>query len=224
MLPLDLIKKVQAAVKNKLKGSGSFKTPFLNLIVLLFLGVALMVLSHLFSGGSHSKSPPLSDVTQTSTTSANSSDAAKPTALLNKKKDQPQTLDEYATYYEDRLTSILDSMAGISNAKVLVTLESGPEQVYQQDIKTTEQRTTERDSNGGTRSIVNQTSDSSLVTIDQGNGQKAPILVTQKGPTFKAILIVANGVGRPTAQERIKNAVSTVLDVPSYKVSVQERK
>ncbi|WEG14312.1 stage III sporulation protein AG [Pullulanibacillus sp. KACC 23026] len=220
MSPQEMWKKILAAVSTKTGKSP--KKPLKNLLILLGIGIALMLLSHFYSGGVKPKTQATAETAGTQTSSDKG--ASQPASLLKKTSDHPQTMDEYASYYEDRLKSMLDSMAGISNAKVLVTLSSGPEQVYQQDVKTSDQKTTEHDSNGGTRSTVNKSDDSSLVTIDQGNGQKSPILVTEKGPTVKAILVVANGVTRPSAQERVINAVSTVLDVPSYKVSVQERK
>jgi stage III sporulation protein AG len=197
------------------------KTPLKHLILLLVLGIALMLISHFYTGGARMKpvtSPTVAPVTK------QSGQAMKQASLLKSSGSSPNTIDEYEGYYEDQLENILNSMAGISNVKVLVTLSTGPEKVYEVNKQTTNQQTTEQDSNGGTRTTSNQTTNESLATINQGSGGNTPILITQRGPTFKAILVVANGVDHPAAQERVINAVSTVLDVPSYKVSVQERK
>lgn len=191
-----------------------------SLIVLLGLGIALMLLSHLYSGAHKTTSTSLN----ASTSKTSKQGPTQPASLLQSNhSNTPQTLNDYETYYEDRLTKMLDNMAGISNASVMVTLSTGPEKVYQQDTKTSDQRSTQHDSSGGTQTTTNQTTDKTTVMVNQ-NGQNGPILITQKGPSFKAILVVANGVSHPSMKERVINAVSTVLDVPSYKVSVQERK
>lgn len=197
------------------------KTPLKHLITLLGLGIALMLISHFYSGGAKVK--PSASPTAVSVTKQ-SGQVTKQASLLKSSEGSPKTIDDYESYYENRLENILNSMAGISNVKVLVTLSTTPEKVYEVNKKTTKEQTTEQDSNGGTRSTTNETTDESLATINQGSGGDTPILITQRGPTFKAILVVANGVEHPAAQERVVNAVSTVLDVPSYKVSVQERK
>jgi stage III sporulation protein AG len=220
MSPQKLWEKLSQLILQK-SSSKKKKAPLKQLILLLVLGITLMLISHIYSGGARmmgATSPTGAPVTK------QSGQAIKQASLLKSNGSSPKTIDEYESYYEGRLENILNSMAGISNVKVLVTLSTGPEKVYEVNKQTTNQQTTEQDSNGGTRTTSNQTTNQSLATINQGSGGDAPILITQRGPNFKAILVVANGVDRPAAQERVINAVSTVLDVPSYKVSVQERK
>lgn len=219
MSPQQIWKKVVEQLSSK--QSGKAKGRIKNLLILLGLGIGLMLLSHLYSGGTKTKMVTTSSPTA-QTQPQPKSKQAQQASLLKSQSNSPQTLDEYATYYEDQLTKMLDSMAGISNARVMVTLSTGPEKVYQQDVKSTNQNTIQHDSNGGTQTTKNQTKDQTTVMVNQ-NGQNGPLLITQKGPTFKAILVVANGVSHPAMKERVVNAVSTVLDVPSYKVSVQER-
>ncbi len=221
MSPIELWKKVMESVSSRTPKKA--KKPIKNLIILMGLGVALMLISNFYSAHQNQTKQDVA-ATPTSGSAKQTSSEVKPASILKSKSNEPKTMDEYASYYEERLTSMLNSMAGLSNAKVLVTLSTGPENVYQQDSKTTDQRTVQHDSNGGTSTTTNQSNDETMVTIDQGNGQKGPLLVTQKGPTVKAILVVANGVTQPAEKERVIDAVSTVLDVPSYKVSVQERK
>jgi len=220
MSPQKLWEKFNQLISQK-SSTNKRKAPLKHLITLLVLGIALMLISHLYTGSSRLKQAAPSSVVPVT---KQSGQATKQASLLKASGSSPKTIDDYESYYENRLENILNSMAGLSNVKVLVTLSTAPEKVYEVNKKTTNQQTTEEDSNGGTRTTTNQTTDESLATINQGSGGNTPILITQRGPTFKAILVVANGVDRPSAQERVVNAVSTVLDVPSYKVSVQERK
>ena len=62
-------------------------------------------------------------------------------------------------------------------------------------------------------------SDENIVIIDGGNG-KGPVLVTKRSPIVEGVVVVADGVQSPTVKNWIKDAASSVLNVPSYKVVV----
>ncbi|WP_051263337.1 stage III sporulation protein AG [Tuberibacillus calidus] len=198
--------------QNKDSNTKKKKPPFSTLVILLVAGIGLMLLSHFYGAGSKSPSASPANAEPQSLSDEVSS-------FKNNEKKSFETMQDYAAYYEENLKNILDKVMGVSNVNVWITLSTSEQNVYEKDDKTNQTRTNEQDRNGGTRETTETNRDESIVIVDGGNG-KGPLIVTKRSPIVEGVVVVADGVENPTVKNWIKDAASSVLNVPSYKVIV----
>ena len=122
---------------------------------------------------------------------------------------------------EGRLAAILGAVDGAGSVQVTVTLQSGAEHVYAQNVNKQDQTTQEKDQSGGnsTTNEVNEQDD--LVLLQSGNGgSSTPVVVKELHPEIAGVLVLAEGANNPGLKEKLMQAVETVLDIPSYRVMV----
>lgn len=112
----------------------------------------------------------------------------------------------YADETEKRLCETLTEIEGVGKAKVMLTITSTEEYVYAESIK----------------SGASQT-ENSYVIIDKGS-QKEALVKKINNPAISGVLIVCEGGDDPKVCERIYNAVSTALNIPTNKIYVAEMK
>jgi stage III sporulation protein AG len=145
---------------------------------------------------------------------------AKPVSTNTGKQvaNKPAADTEEARYSKE-LEKILSKVMGVRNVSVLVTFDTTEQTIYQENVKTTQNQTQEIDQNGGKRQVNNTQKDEQVVTIDNGT-KKLPVISGKKKPEIRGVLIVAEGAETPTIKAWIMDAVSTVLDIPTYKVKV----
>ena len=117
-----------------------------------------------------------------------------------------QTSNTYIECTQNRLSEILMSIEGVGKAKVLVNLSSTEEYVYAEEYKQ------------GSNSTENE-----IVIIDSGSNKEA-LLKKIKVPEISGILIVCEGGDDPKVCEKVYQAVSTALKIPSSRVYVAEMK
>lgn len=179
--------------KNFFSGLSSKKATTI-ILVLGLAGIALLFLSEFIGQGSNSSGKP------------NSSSA---------------TTQEYEAQIEHRLEEIIGQINGVGRVKVLVTIESGVENVYETDNKGSADET----KNGGDSSGQVQqstTSESSHVIIDDGNGGQKALLTTQLQPKILGVVVVCDGGNNPDVKENVIDSVSTALGVPTNRISVNK--
>lgn len=212
MSPRELFSRIFPNQSNDHKNkNGNKKPPYQTLVLLLIFGIGLMLFSH-FYGSSSGKGSSLEV-------------GAKPISVtgdintLKNEKKTFNTMQDYAAYYEENLKNILEKVMGVSNVNVWITLSTSEQNIYEKDNKTGQTHTSEADHNGGTRETTENSRDENIVIIDGGNG-KGPVLVTKRSPIVEGVVVVADGVQSPTVKNWIKDAASSVLNVPSYKVVV----
>lgn len=112
----------------------------------------------------------------------------------------------YADETEKRLCETLTEIEGVGKAKVMLTITSTEEYVYAESVKS------------GTSQTEN-----SYVIIDKGS-QKEALVKKINNPAISGVLIVCEGGDDPKVCERIYNAVSTALNIPTNKIYVAEMK
>jgi stage III sporulation protein AG len=218
MSPRDLFETIKSRLftdntKGMSSTKGKRKSPLSTLIILFVFGVTLMLISHIYGSQLKEKSPPAH---QTAETASVAKDVA---TFKSQGKKSFNSMEDYATYYEERLKEILNKVMGVSDVDVMITLETSTQNVYEKDENVDQTHTTEEDHSGGTRESIQKKQENKVVIIDGGSG-KGPIVVTKKSPVVQGVFVVAKGVENPTIKSWIVEAVSSVLDVPSYKVIV----
>lgn len=124
--------------------------------------------------------------------------------------------------YEDELKSSLEEMLGVNNVTVLVDLDSSDQQILATDKSVQTQTTEESDKNGGHQTIDSNTTNEKPV-IENNNNQE-PIVVETKKPVIRGVLVVAKGAEDIEVKKSIVDAVTRVLDVPSFRVAVEPKK
>lgn len=167
---------------------GDWKT---KLIVLLgLLGMALILLAQITSKEKH----PAQDTPQDTDTAQ-------------------FTLGEYQAQLESRLGSIIASIDGVGQARVMITLEHGGESIYATEEKSSVDKASEE---GGYK----QDRQYSYVMVDTGYGEKQPLVKTQTPPKVQGVVIVCEGADDILVQERLTNVVTTALHIPTTRVCV----
>lgn len=119
---------------------------------------------------------------------------------------------------EDKLASILGSIQGAGECRVMVTLENGVEYVYATEQKTNTDRQEDSDSDSN-KVIQRDDSEKSVIVIDTDSGRQG-LLVTEVQPTVKGVVVVCEGGSDEEVRERIVQAVTVALNISSKRVCV----
>lgn len=155
-------------------------------VLLLFAGIAALLLSEL--------------------TAADKAAFAETTSA-----SKAEDTDEYAIRLEERLTSIISSIEGAGSTKVMVTLESGSEDVYLHDYNYGENIDP-----SGKNSLERK---DEYVIVDGLSGEQG-IVVRIAEPKVRGVAVVCEGGGSDVVREQIISAVTALLDISSARVSV----
>lgn len=182
------------------------------LIILACVGVILLIISQLFSAHKQSVVNERNPLTQTD---------SKPIEPVSTQNSNDPLLELEQAYQTD-LAAMLEEIAGISNVEVMVNLDATSEMIYEKNLIVGTQTTVESDQGGGTRNIDDLTEEQQVVIIRQGD-QEVPLVVQNKKPTVRGVLVVANGVEQIQTKEWAIEAVSRVLNVPPHRISIMPR-
>ena len=140
-------------------------------------------------------------------------------------KEQPAAGDDLTPVeeqLESRLEAALSAVDGAGSVQVTVTLKSGVENVYAQNVNKQDQTIQEKDQSGGGNSTTNEVNEQdNLVLLQSANGgSDTPVVVKELSPEIAGVLVLAEGANNPGLREKLVQAVETVLDIPSYRVMV----
>ena len=129
--------------------------------------------------------------------------------------------EDYATYLEEKLASMLEGSSGLSEVEVMITWKTSEEQVVEKDMTAERSATEERDSAGGTRS--QNSSRTEYATIFQSGSDGTPFVVKTIPPQAEGVLIVAKGAGRDGMTTEITQIAQALFGVEAHKVRVLEK-
>lgn len=118
---------------------------------------------------------------------------------------------EYSEKLEQRLISIISSIDGAGATKVMVTLESGGEDIYLHDFDYGENADP-----SGKNSVERK---DEYVIIDGSSGEQG-IVVRRAEPKVRGVAVVCEGGGSEQVRAQIIEAVTALLDISSARVSV----
>lgn len=129
---------------------------------------------------------------------------------------------EIESRYEKDLQAMLNNIDGVSDAEVMVNLNSSNVKVYEKNTSIGKQFTEEIDKSGGERSIDDETEENEIVFVRQGD-REVPLLIQTNKPDVKGVLIIAKGAHNMEIKKWIIDSVSKVLDVPTHRISVMPK-
>ncbi|OAT74616.1 stage III sporulation protein AG [Parageobacillus thermoglucosidasius] len=209
---LDFIKRLFLPEK---KETGEQKrTPFSYMFLLLLAGIALMVMSHFAKEEkvvSTNKGKVEEHVQQ-----------AEP--VFGQKQDaKSKIIAAYEQRYEEQLKTALEAIEGVEDVTVVVNIDTTETKILEKNRVTQHQTTEETDREGGKRKIENQSTNEEVVVIRDGD-RETPIVLTTKKPEIRGVLVVAKGADNLQIKKWIVEAVTRVLNVPSYRVAVLPKK
>lgn len=130
----------------------------------------------------------------------------------------------YEKQLDSQLQLMLDQIAGISNALVMVRADATTSERLGENV-TTSRSTTNQGSGGGQQTTVTTSSQSQsqLVTVSGQNGAQVPVVTQQQLPHIAGVLVVAKGVDVVQMESEITSAVQDVLGIPAYEITVLPR-
>ena len=114
--------------------------------------------------------------------------------------------DAYRTDLETRLAALLTRMDGVGTVTVMLTVSGSAEQVYAEEVK----------ESGSDRSAQRE---SSPVLTRNGSGESALIAET-RFPQVTGAAVLCTGGAHAAVRERVTQAVSTVLGLPTSQIYV----
>lgn len=181
-------------------------------LVLGLVGALLLIISNIFSDEDIDEA----EMNMGSTPEQQTENISKSTDTSS-----PE-IDELAKSYEQDLINMLNKIQGVTEAEVMVNLDSSDVKVYERNLIAGTQTTNEEDQNGGNREVEDRTEDTQVALVRQGDTE-TPILVQTKRPEVRGVFIVAKGADQASVKSWIIEAISSVLDVPSHRISVMPK-
>lgn len=132
------------------------------------------------------------------------------------------TSDEYTRQLEEKLTKIVASITGSDNVTVMVTLESGAEYVYANDVRSSAD-VSEANTSGSSAAARTDELEENYILVDTSDGGQVALLLTELAPTVKGVVVVCDGGSNEQIQKKVSSAVTTALDITSKRVCVTGR-
>lgn len=129
--------------------------------------------------------------------------------------------EEYAVYLEEKLKKMLESIRGVGEVEVMITLESSEERIVEKDMTAERSQTEEQDSAGGTRTV--SSSNTGYQTVYQEGSQGSPFVVKTLTPKVEGVLVVAEGAGKGNMTGEITQIAQALFGVEAHKVKVLEK-
>ncbi len=128
------------------------------------------------------------------------------------------TTEDYRLSLENSLTELLSQVDGAGKVKLMVTLESGEENVYAvQEKSDSDEQTVMAQQSEQTRRRLSY--ENEIVMTDEGSG-KRPVVEKVLQPSVQGVVVVCQGADDITVVSNITNAVSVVLNIPTNRVCV----
>ena len=114
---------------------------------------------------------------------------------------------EYSKKLEERLTNLLSKVNGVQNVSCMITVESSPEITIYENTEENIKAIAD-----GTKSVIKE-----AVIIKDGSIER-PIVLLEKCPKIKGVLIVYNG-GDTNLKLNIIKAVQVLLDIDANRAT-----
>ncbi|MGM0844296.1 MAG: stage III sporulation protein AG [Bacillota bacterium] len=211
--PLEFLKNLFKKESEESTEPGKKTGKYHYFVIVLLFGVAIMLISDLWSSDNREASMVME-------TGAQPEEEDIPT--FGKKDSKDSVMEEYEDRYENQLREALEDIAGVSDPTIVINVESTERKVYQKDTTSQTQVTKETDREGGNRSIEDKSSDEKLVIIRDGE-KEVPVILETKKPKISGVLVVAKGADNIQVKKWIIESVTRVLDVPSHRVAVMPK-
>lgn len=175
-----------------------------NIVVIVILLVILLIaINYIFGSKTDKEVAPSGENVKTTNNTSNDTN-------INNSESNKDEL-------ETKLTSILNKIAGVTDAAVMVSYSSDSKKNPVYDVKQQENM-----SNENNKTTTQKTIEKS-VAYEDVNGKKTAIVESNEMPIIEGVIVVAKGIYSADLKNKIMSAVAAVTNVPLYKVQVFER-
>lgn len=120
------------------------------------------------------------------------------------------SVSAYTETLEKRISSLVESIGGVSQVSVLLTMDGGSEYVYAQN-----------GSDGYSNGALSSTAREYLIV--QRDGEEDPVLIQEIYPKIRGVAVVCAGGEDIQLQIKITELLSTALGISSSRISVAGR-
>ena len=197
-----------------------------NLLILVLLGVLLFIVALPVKKEDPAATDTGMEITEQYnagilTSSGQQNVAQQDTVDVGTQAVTAGSTEEYAAYLEEKLKKMLESIRGVGEVEVMITLESSEERIVEKDMTAERSQTEEQDSAGGTRTV--SSSNTGYQTVYQEGSQGSPFVVKTLTPKVEGVLVVAEGAGKGNMTGEITQVVQALFGVEAHKVKVLEK-
>lgn len=205
-----LLEKLTKKDNDNGKGS-SDKKVMANLAIVVLVGVLVVLVYSTF------KTAPVPNI-QT----LNSSNDGKESKVGNTDSTEGDP-SNYENEIQEKLKHTLEQIDGVGKVEVMVSFETGEEQVPAVNVNDSTSTTEEKDNEGGTRNTTQKNNGSTVVITNEGD-KSEPLIVKTYKPRVSGVCIVAEGAENKVTELRISRAVVNLFNIPENKVNVYPMK
>ena len=197
-----------------------------NLLILVLLGVLLFIVALPVKKEAPATTDTGTEITEQYnagilTSSRQQNVAQQDTVDVGTQAVTAGSTEEYAVYLEEKLKKMLESIRGVGEVEVMITLESSEERIVEKDMTADRSQTEEQDSAGGTRTV--SSSNTGYQTVYQEGSQGSPFVVKTLTPKVEGVLVVAEGAGKGNMTGEITQIAQALFGVEAHKVKVLEK-
>jgi stage III sporulation protein AG len=121
--------------------------------------------------------------------------------------------DDFRKRTERELKELLEQIEGVGECEVMISLESSTEYIYAENISRFTEDNADRRSEKLDEDIV----------ITENGGTRQPLIRKVIDPQIGGVVIVCEGGGNISINERVQKAVSTALNISSTRVCVEAK-
>ncbi len=127
-----------------------------------------------------------------------------------------QKLEDYTEELEQKVSDLLNSVEGISEVKVMITLKNGSEKILKEDTESVRTRQEKKDEQEGEETMKRTT------VILQGEEEK-PYVVQEIYPQIQGIAISGKGISGQNRKKEILDMMQALFNVPIHKIAIMEK-
>lgn len=122
----------------------------------------------------------------------------------------------YTATLEAQVTRLLESIAGVGKAQVMVTLQSGSENVYitEENLDLNQTKAT------GETTAERRSSEKKILLVEDSNGRRQALLKTTLEPTVRGVVVVCEGGDDPFVVAKATDVVKAALNLSSNRICV----
>lgn len=117
---------------------------------------------------------------------------------------------------EARLAEALSKIRGAGKVEVMITYETGTQIVPAMSVDK------QVSSSQSDQNVTSSETESTEPATVSKSGSNEPIVITEKQPTIRGVIVIAEGAADITVMVDLQRAVQTVLNIPASSIEVFE--
>lgn len=128
------------------------------------------------------------------------------------------TLEEYCDSLETEVAEILSVIDGVGQVKVMITMESGVENIYAEQEKSTADNQ-KKQTDGDLQENARSSYENEIVIVTAQNTNQ-PLIEKTIQPVVKGVAVVCTGADDILVESAVINTVSVVLNISTNRIYV----